>query len=113
MAKILRPTVAREEARWGSTVTEFDGIWEKNRFIYRFSAAAVAIRFLRQNLKLRTHIRRIVLSEDREAVGFPESHGKWLVPFCLENTRLRIERRVNLWRTFSSRSRDHPRKAFA
>ncbi|OIW27654.1 hypothetical protein CONLIGDRAFT_634000 [Coniochaeta ligniaria NRRL 30616] len=97
MAKVLRPTVSQLEATYGGKVTDFDGIWERNRFIYRFSAAAVAIRFLRQNPKYRNHIRHIVLNEDREAVAFPESHGKGLVPFCRENPRLRIERRVNLW----------------
>jgi hypothetical protein len=49
IAKVLRPTVAHLEADYGGSVIEFDGIWEKNPFIYRFSAAAVAIRSLRQH----------------------------------------------------------------
>jgi hypothetical protein len=46
----------------------------------------------------RLQIRSIILHEDREAVAFPHSHGRGLIPFCTENNKLRIERRVNLWR---------------
>ncbi|OIW32836.1 hypothetical protein CONLIGDRAFT_153930 [Coniochaeta ligniaria NRRL 30616] len=97
MAKVLRSTVASVEAAYGTPVIELDGIWERNRFIYRFSAAAAAIQFLRRHPASRLHLRRIILDEDREAVAFPPRHGKGLVPFCLENPRLHIERRVNLW----------------
>ncbi|KAK0717146.1 hypothetical protein B0T26DRAFT_751240 [Lasiosphaeria miniovina] len=69
---------------------------EENRFLYHFSAAAAAIRFLRSNPSSRVHVRRILLDEDREAVAYPETHGKGLVPFCAENPHLRIERRVSL-----------------
>jgi hypothetical protein len=43
-------------------------------------------------------VRRVVLDEDCDSVAFPEGHGKGLVPFCVENLRLGIECRVNLWR---------------
>ena len=69
------------------------------RFEYRFSAAASAILFL-QNLShsTRCQIRYISLCEDRVSVASPECHVLGLIPFCLENPRLHIERRVNLWR---------------
>ncbi|KAM7212567.1 hypothetical protein V8F06_012064 [Rhypophila decipiens] len=71
-----------------------------NRLKYRFSAAAVAIKFL-GSLKpsSRAHLRRILLDEDRESVAHPERHGRGLVRFCEENPVLRIERRVSIWRT--------------
>lgn len=66
---------------------------------YRFSAAASAIRFLEfMPATSRAHLRSIVLDEDREAVAIPQDHAIGLVPFCVENPLLRIERRVALWR---------------
>ncbi|OHE92938.1 hypothetical protein CORC01_11805 [Colletotrichum orchidophilum] len=71
----------------------------KNRFNYRFSAAAVAIHFQRSMPeRLRGQLRSIVLDEDHEAVAKPQCHALGLIPFCKQNPRLRIERRVNLWR---------------
>jgi hypothetical protein len=65
-----------------------------------FSAAAVAIKFLHDTpISTRKYIRRIVIHEDRMSVSYPECHAKGLIPFCLENSFLRIERRVDLWRT--------------
>ncbi|KAL6406788.1 hypothetical protein AUP68_09594 [Ilyonectria robusta] len=67
---------------------------------YRYSAAAVAICFLDSlPASMRPGIRNIVLHEDRRAIAFPESHARGLIPFCKENRLLRIERRVDLWRT--------------
>jgi hypothetical protein len=64
-----------------------------------FSAAAVAIGFLKQLPKHRClQIRNIIINEDRLAVGCPEGHVLGLIPFCRENPRLRVEQRVNLWR---------------
>jgi len=65
---------------------------------YTYSAASVAIRFL-QSLSPRTlaQIRTIVLREDYESVAFPEDHARGLIPFCVENTQLRVERFVSLW----------------
>jgi hypothetical protein len=45
------------------------------------------------------------LLEDRVSVAIPACHAKGLVPFCLENRDLRIERRVNLWRNLFLGSR--------
>ncbi|KAK1991238.1 hypothetical protein LX36DRAFT_663483 [Colletotrichum falcatum] len=71
-----------------------------NQIKYRCSAAAVAIRFLESLSKdSRSSITSIILNEDRAAVAFAECHGLGLVPYCRENPRLRVERRVNMWRT--------------
>ncbi|KAI9697172.1 MAG: hypothetical protein M1820_007908 [Bogoriella megaspora] len=68
-------------------------------FEYRFSAAAAAITCLQSmSLGTRLQIRNISLREDRQAVAYPESHALGLIPFCVENERLRIERQVSLWR---------------
>ncbi|KAK1843124.1 hypothetical protein CCHR01_14230 [Colletotrichum chrysophilum] len=47
----------------------------------------------------RLSIRKIILNEDRAAVAFPEAHGLGLIPYCQENPRLRVERRVSMWKT--------------
>ncbi|KAK2051895.1 hypothetical protein LY76DRAFT_599024 [Colletotrichum caudatum] len=71
-----------------------------NMVKHRYSAAAVAIRFLKSLPKdSRSYIKNIVLNEDRAAVAFAECHGMGLVPYCQENPRLRVERKVNMWRT--------------
>ncbi|KAF2650640.1 hypothetical protein K491DRAFT_577557, partial [Lophiostoma macrostomum CBS 122681] len=70
-----------------------------HRLDFRFSAAAVAIRFLESMTTCtRLHIRKIVLREDRKSSAFPACHGEGLIPFCIENPRLRVERRVDMWR---------------
>ncbi|KAF6832951.1 hypothetical protein CPLU01_05900 [Colletotrichum plurivorum] len=66
---------------------------------YRFSAAASAIRFLESMpTTSRAHLRSIILDEDYEAVAIPMGHGLGLIPFCIENPLLRVERRAALWR---------------
>ncbi|KAI1282630.1 hypothetical protein F5Y07DRAFT_350463 [Xylaria sp. FL0933] len=77
--------------------------WTKNKTrkgkICPFSAAAVAIKFLHDTpMSTRKHIRKIIVHEDRESVAYPQCHAEGFLPFCLENSFLRIERRVNLWR---------------
>ncbi|KAI1170363.1 hypothetical protein F4777DRAFT_569529 [Nemania sp. FL0916] len=65
-----------------------------------FSAAAVAIKFLHDTpIPTRKYIRKIVIHEDRTSVASPEFHAKGLIPFCVENASLRIERRLDMWRT--------------
>ncbi|KAK7414564.1 hypothetical protein QQX98_006591 [Neonectria punicea] len=67
---------------------------------YRFTAASITIRFLDSiSANARLRIRNIVVQEDRRAGAYPECHAQGLIPFCQENKFLRIERRVNLWRT--------------
>ncbi|KAH6977569.1 hypothetical protein BKA56DRAFT_487231 [Ilyonectria sp. MPI-CAGE-AT-0026] len=82
---------------WHSDPSQ-NGTGDRYREKLYFSAAAVAIRFL---TRLPVHhclcIRNITLNEDRLAVGQPQSHARGLIPFCQENSRLRVERRVNLW----------------
>jgi hypothetical protein len=66
---------------------------------WRFSAAAACIRFLGSLPETtRGDIRQITLLEDHESVARPECHAQGLIPFCLENPLLRVERRVSLWR---------------
>jgi hypothetical protein len=66
---------------------------------YRFSAAASANHYLRSIGPLRCHVRRIVLLEDHRAVPGSLEHGQGFLPFIAENPQLRIERRIDLWRT--------------
>ena len=47
-------------------------------------------------------MRKIVLHEDRRSVAHPECHVLGLIPFCVQNPQLHIERRVNMWRVLLS-----------
>ncbi|MCJ1457863.1 hypothetical protein MMC28_008232 [Mycoblastus sanguinarius] len=86
--------------------------WE--RCDWRFSAAAAAIHFFKSiSQSTCLGIRNVVLHEDRRSVALPECHVLGLIPFCLQNPQLHIERRVNLWRTllaggFHRRLYNHP-----
>ncbi|KAI4672806.1 uncharacterized protein J4E78_001309 [Alternaria triticimaculans] len=65
-----------------------------------FSAAAVAIRFLsRLSESTRSHLRQITILEDERSDPESSSHARGLLPFCISNTQLKIERRVDMWRT--------------
>lgn len=69
--------------------------WTRGK--YRFSAATMAIVFLSSvPVKKRLDIRNIVLHEDHTAVAWPECHGQGLITYCQENSKLRIERRLDL-----------------
>ncbi|KAI8219685.1 hypothetical protein K4K54_009328 [Colletotrichum sp. SAR 10_86] len=70
----------------------------RDRVKYRFSAAAMAILFIKScNERLQMQLRKIVLDEDRTAVACPERHALGLIQFCRQNPLLKIERRVQLW----------------
>ncbi|KAI4665201.1 uncharacterized protein J4E88_010526 [Alternaria novae-zelandiae] len=82
------------------------------RFKRYFSAAAAAIQFLeRLTPKKRAQVRKIVIQEDYASLGISQNHAshtnlglsqthaRGLVPYLLENPRLRIERRVDIWGT--------------
>lgn len=75
--------------------------WQSdNRGKYRFSAASVAIKFLASLTSgLRLCLRHIRLLENNTSVAFPESHAHGLINFCVENPKLRVERRVSVWKT--------------
>jgi len=61
------------------------------------SAASCAIRFLKAlPTSIRSELRQVDLIEDRESVAYPECHVRGLIPFCQENEKLRIHRRVDL-----------------
>jgi hypothetical protein len=70
--------------------------YEDDGFLYHFSTAAAAIRFLNMNPGVRKHLRKIVLRENHFAMAYPECHARGLASFCKENPALRIERRVDL-----------------
>ena len=73
---------------------------------FHSSAAAVAIHFLKSlPQSTRLTIRKIVLHEDRRSVAHPECHALGLIPFCVQNPQLCVERRVNIWRALESGSR--------
>lgn len=80
------------------------------RYQYRkmgfFLATVVAIRFLKRVPEYqRLNMRKLILDEDRPAVGLVMCHGIGLIPFCKENTKLHIEHRWNLWTTLLLRTR--------
>ncbi|KAE8839981.1 hypothetical protein HRS9122_06586 [Pyrenophora teres f. teres] len=66
---------------------------------YRYSAAAVAIEFLGScSSNQHRNIRHMVLDEDLVAIAHPASHAQGLIPYCQKNPKMRIERRVDMWR---------------
>ncbi|KAG5789801.1 hypothetical protein H9Q69_011144 [Fusarium xylarioides] len=70
-----------------------------------FSAASLAIRFLKSiSQTQRLLITKLILNEDRMAVGHPECHIIGMIPFVEENPKLFIEHKVNLWRNILPRS---------
>jgi len=72
----------------------------RRRQVRCFSAAALSVRFLRSLPDtIRNSVRSIVLHEEHLGAAHPECHITGLVPFCVANPRLRIERRVDLWHT--------------
>ncbi|KAF4980207.1 hypothetical protein FZEAL_3718 [Fusarium zealandicum] len=72
----------------------------------RFSAAAIAIRFLGHlSASQRLQIRTITLHEDFPAVSTPSCHVHGLAPYFKENPRLRVERRVDLLRCIFEQTR--------
>ncbi|KAF5681256.1 hypothetical protein FHETE_45 [Fusarium heterosporum] len=67
----------------------------------RFSAAAVAIRFLATlPHHQRVHIHNIILDENYPAVNNASLHAFGLVPFLKENPLLRVQRHVNVVHCF-------------
>ncbi|KAJ3542426.1 hypothetical protein NM208_g4104 [Fusarium decemcellulare] len=72
----------------------------------RFSAAAVAIRFLKQlPIDQRLQVRQVTLHENLPAVCTPSVHAEGLAPFFKENQRLQVERRVSVLRCIVEENR--------
>lgn len=72
---------------------------------YRFSAAALAVRFLESIVPAtRRYIRKVILNEKEIAVGNPECRAQGLIPFCQENPGLSVERKVDLWRNIFAKA---------
>jgi len=66
---------------------------------YAYSAAQIAIRFLRSIPATTCNmIRNIDLLEDRESVAGPACHGRGFITFCQAHPRLRIERSISVWK---------------
>ncbi|KAK8129070.1 hypothetical protein PG984_010178 [Apiospora sp. TS-2023a] len=85
---------------WDSPHVSLKGNKRYTQGKYRFSAASVAHTFLsRLPERLRTHLRNLHIHEDHTSVASPYYHAQGLVPFCLDNPRLRILHRIDMWRT--------------
>lgn len=66
-----------------------------------FSATAASIQFLGNLTKeSRAHVRKVVVKENENSVCFPQSHTCGLIPFCIENSRMKIQTRIGslVWR---------------
>ncbi|KAL7929717.1 hypothetical protein V8C35DRAFT_314625 [Trichoderma chlorosporum] len=84
---------------WKFPHTTKDGERQYTQGKYRYSAASLSIRFLsRLPASLRACLRKIRLNEDAVSVAYPECHAQGLIEYCKENPKLRIERRLDLWR---------------
>ena len=79
--------------------TNRNDIRYRYRFRYQFSAASVALSFLDSMSRFaQLQIRKIVIHEENRAVAWPQCHAQGFIPFCQRNPKLRIERRVDLWK---------------
>lgn len=101
-------TKRQTEEYWEKPHLDGLGDREYTQGKYRFSATALAIRFLsRLPTYLRMNLRNIRLHEDSMSVAYPETHAQGLIKFCIENPKLHIERHLDLWRNvFQSPSND-------
>ncbi|KAJ4005001.1 hypothetical protein NW752_011514 [Fusarium irregulare] len=64
---------------------------------FRFSAVSVAVRFFKHlPIDKRRCIRNVVVLEDHIAAGQQERHAVGLIPFCKENSRLKIDLRLDM-----------------
>jgi len=80
-----------------------------NTIRYPFSAAAIAIQFFSfLPLGLRKQIQRLRLVENRTSIAHPECHMRGLIPFCIDMPKLRVERRVSIWKTASASHHPYP-----
>jgi hypothetical protein len=111
MKHVLGPENRVDDVKWNE-------LRYLDRFKYRFSAASVAISFLESlSLVAQLQIRKIVLHEKNRAVAWPQCHAQGFIPFCQRNPKLRIERRVDLWKAILPDAsgllidNEHPRSA--
>ena len=62
------------------------------------SATSCAVHFLRKlSVGTRKHIRHILIKEDHVCQSNPASHSHGLIPFCIENPKLHIDARMDIW----------------
>ncbi|KAI4614525.1 hypothetical protein J4E83_007179 [Alternaria metachromatica] len=73
--------------------------WYKQRTKYTYSAASLALQFLRSlpDSALMA-IRNIILAENHETVTHPECHGRGFVEICRQYPKIRIQRFASLWK---------------
>lgn len=71
--------------------------WRKRKYFFAAAKALQCIRTLTSHN--RRSLRRILLHEDHPSVTMPESHGQGFITICQENTKLVVERRVDIWQT--------------
>ncbi|KAF2119019.1 hypothetical protein BDV96DRAFT_596811 [Lophiotrema nucula] len=64
-----------------------------------YSGTAVAIEFLQNRVSAEeVHaFRKIIIKEQRKSVASPERHGRGLIPYCVENPKLSVERHVDIF----------------
>ncbi|KAI4933215.1 hypothetical protein J4E85_003620 [Alternaria conjuncta] len=74
--------------------------WYKQRTKYTYSAASLALQFLRSlpDSALMA-IRNIILAENHETVTHPECHGRGFVEICRQYPKIRIQRFASIWMT--------------
>ncbi|KAI4695943.1 uncharacterized protein J4E88_000113 [Alternaria novae-zelandiae] len=70
----------------------------RDRTRYYISAASQAADFLSKlQQQHRVHIRSVDLHETHAAISYPECHARALIPFAIENPKLKIIRYADLW----------------
>ncbi|VUC29547.1 unnamed protein product [Clonostachys rosea] len=80
---------------------------------FRYSAAAAAINFLeRMPSNVRLRLRKLRLLEDQPSIHRPSGHGRGLIPFCVENPSLKVERKVSLFGNILQGHADSPGTVF-
>ena len=88
------PAFTRRDLHLG---TKHKNFWRRVKWHY--SAASMVVHFFKSiSHDIRLQIRKVILEEDRPSIACPECHAFGLIPFCLENPQLHVERRLNLWR---------------
>ncbi|CAH0027867.1 unnamed protein product, partial [Clonostachys rhizophaga] len=104
LAKKLARKLADVSEFWGrppnlSFPDRFLGTRNKSRDCkFRYSAAAAAISFLKQMPRnVRLGLKKLKLLEDQPSAHRAPGHGRGLIPFCVENPSLKVERKVSLF----------------
>jgi hypothetical protein len=105
----VRELHAMEQLLTPVTPNQWDWTREYGLVKLYFSATAICIDALsRLQQDIRMDICSIVLQEEARSISNPEAHAEGLIPFCVENTRLRVRMQAgfstNLAPSFWARS---------